>query len=439
MFKFAVILLNKNIMKKLLLLFVLFLSLSGSAQDEPVITLNFDKAVGERVQLTLEADGNIKIDGVQEMPEQGYKGYTLTDTEVKIYGNLTLFGAPYCGISKADVTAMPTLEVLDVFGNPIETIDVTKNTELQNLIIGGTQITELDITKSSNLEYLNINSCKIESLDLSASGAMSVILAKSAGFKSLDLTGAVNLQVLDCSYNDLGSIDLSKTPYLTQLSCAGNNLETLDITMLKLQVLNCNVNNLKTIDLKGQDELGEFGCMQNQITALDFTDCENLFGLMICRNKIGHHAMTELCASLNDVQGAAGYFTVIDNKYDDEGNVCSKTNVDIAEGKNWEVYDYDGENWEYQYGIPYDGIPDEEASIEETKMAEFIVHTALDGARVYVAGVEHGKIINIVDMQGRKVMSQTAAGDANIFDVSSLSHGVYVVSVGKQNVKFVVK
>ena len=406
---------------------------------ENVITFVTDKIEDCRIQMTITSDGGFTIDGVKENAVEGYSGYTLTGSEVTIRGKITDFSAPYSQITSIDVTQMPMLKTLDVFGNPINTLDLSKNEVINYLVIGATELNSLDLSQCPSLENLNINSCHIESLDLSNSKNLVMILAKQAGLKSLNLNGASRLDILDCSYNHLGAIDLSPIPTLTQLSCAGNDLNELDLSKVKLLVLNCNVNNLKSIDLSMQDNLEEFGGINNQFTALDFSACESLFGAMICGNNIADKEMTDLCMSMPEVDGAPGYFTVVDMSTETEKNECSVSNVKLMEAKNWETFDYQGGFSGYDYGVIYEGIPDEMLGIEDAATADFTVHAAVNDSRVFVAGVNAGDAIRIIDLQGRVMMTKYADGDVTVFDTSAMQRGVYFVSVNKQSVKFVVR
>lgn len=437
-------------MKKLLLLFITLISFSGytTAQDNhnapvtadgQVMTFTTNKTEGCRVQLTITSDGGFTIEGVEEKATEGYSGYTLKGQEVKIYGKVKEFSAPYCDITDIDIKGMPTLKTLDVFGNPITSLDLSESKMMNYLVVGATNLTSLDLSLCPSLENLNINSCKIESLDLSGSENMVMILAKQAGLKNLNLNGAKRLDILDCSYNKLGKIDLSAVPTLTQLSCAGNELDELDLSNVNLLVLNCNVNNLKTLDLSGQTDLEEFGCINNQLTTLDLTACESLFGAMICGNQIFNEEMTKLCLSMPEVSGASGYFTVVDLTTNTERNECSVANVELMKAKNWDVLNYEGGMSGYDYGSPYDGMPEEQLGINDTEMTDFTVHTSVNDSKVYVAGVKAGTAIRIIDLQGKVMMTQNAAADVTVLDTGAMQKGVYFVAVGSQSVKFVVR
>ena len=412
---------------------------SAQANNDNVIKFTTNKSAGSRVQLTINSKDGFTIEGVEESAKEGYSGYTLKGSEVKIYGNVEYFSSPYNEINSIDVTAMPTLQTLDVFGNPIETIDVSKNSKMNYMVLGGTNITSLDLKSCPSLENLNINSCKIESLDLTGSKNLKMILAKQAGFKSLDLTGAEKLDILDCSFNKLGKLDLSPVPALTQLACAGNDLEELDLSNVSLLVLNCNMNNLKSIDLSGQTDLEEFGGIGNQFGTIDFSSCELLFGAMVCSNKIYDSGMTSMCSTMPEVSGAPGYFTVVDLSNDKEENECSVSNVKLMEEKNWETYDYQGGFSGYDYGVIYEGIPDEVLGIEDARANDFTVHADINSSRVYVAGVEAGSEIRIFDIQGKLVKSINAGSDVTIIDTDAMQNGVYFVSANNQSVKFVVR
>ena len=86
--------------------------------------------------------------------------------------------------------------------------------------------------------------------------------------------------------------------------------------------------------------LEELSCPLNQLISLDMSKNTALIWLECYSNQIKGEAMDALVASLPTVEN--GKFYVIDTKDENEGNVCTKTQVAIAKGKGWTVYDYNG-------------------------------------------------------------------------------------------------
>ena len=97
-------------------LFVLLGTLlaSSSLLAEGVITMTTTKAVGERIGLSIEANGDVTIDGVKESAQtNGYNNYTLTSQTITIRGDVTTL---YCGgnqLTSLDVSGCTALTELN--------------------------------------------------------------------------------------------------------------------------------------------------------------------------------------------------------------------------------------------------------------------------------------------------------------------------------------
>ena len=114
-------------------------------------------------------------------------------------------------------------------------------------------------------------------------------------------------------------------------------------------VTKINVFNRSIGDLKGIEffmELEELDCRQNQLTSLDVSQNTKLTELCCYNNQIKGDKMLALVNNLPTVTSSD--FHAIDTKNGNEQNVITKSQVAIAKGKNWTVYDYnDGDDIEY--------------------------------------------------------------------------------------------
>ena len=86
--------------------------------------------------------------------------------------------------------------------------------------------------------------------------------------------------------------------------------------------------------------LTELDCSSFQLTSLDVSKNTKLTSLTCHSNQIKGEAMDALVASLPAVN--YGFFSVIDTKDENEGNICTKTQVVVAKEKGWKVNDYNG-------------------------------------------------------------------------------------------------
>ena len=109
-----------------------------------------------------------------------------------------------------------------------------------------------------------------------------------------------------------------------------------------LTELDCNRNRLTTLDVSKNTALTDLSCDNNQLTTLDVSTNTALTRLDCRRNQIKGNEMLALVNSLPTV--TSGRFYVVDTQYFIEGNVITKSQVAIATGKNWKVYDYNGKN-----------------------------------------------------------------------------------------------
>ena len=107
-----------------------------------VITMTASKAVGETVKLRIEANGNVIIEGVKELPQLGKdkKNYTLTSQTITFHGDVTKL---FC------------------FENKLTSLDVSKNIALTELYCSNNQLTSLNVSRCARLNTLYCDSNRI--------------------------------------------------------------------------------------------------------------------------------------------------------------------------------------------------------------------------------------------------------------------------------------
>ena len=244
-----------------------------------IITMTTSKAVGETVKLRIEANGNVTIEGVKELPQLGKdkKNYTLTSQTITIHGDVTK---------------------LDCSDNQLTSLDLPKSTVLTWLWCSGNQLTSLDVSKNTALTKLGCSFNKLTSLDLPKNTA---------------------LTTLYCDRNQLTRLDVSKNAALTELGCFENKLTSLDVS--------------KNIALT------ELYCSNNQLTSLNVSRCARLNTLYCDSNRINGKAMNKLVNSLPNRRGkSSGAILLVDNSPEKrDKNRCSPADVTISEKKNWSV------------------------------------------------------------------------------------------------------
>ncbi len=204
------------------------------------------------------------------------------------------------GISEGETITQEEINTTTFLDVSVENISNLKGIEhftaLTELYCMNNQLTALDVSNNTALTYLNCNDNQLTTLDVSNNTA---------------------LEQLDCSYNQLIALDVSNNTALTTLYCYYNQLTTLDVSKnTALAWLWCNSNQLTDLNVSKNTALTYLNCSVNQIKGA---------------------AMDALVASLPTV--TSGSFYVIDTQSENEGNVCTKTQINTAKAKGWKVND----------------------------------------------------------------------------------------------------
>ena len=176
----------------------------------------------------------------------------------------------------------------------------------------------------------------------------------------LQCDGAVDMNTPPSHENQLTSLDIN-CETLTLLSCSGNPLTSLDLSHARaLTTLACYENKLTQLDLSPCTKLTGLGVGENLLTHLDVSHNSELQILDCFGNQIKGEAMTALVNGLPDRRGKEpGMFQVIGLDAKTDGNICLKSDVAIAKGKNWSVQsfsgDYEGEDPTYSVTLTKEG------------------------------------------------------------------------------------
>ena len=269
-------------------------------------------------------------------------------------------------LTTLDVSKLTTLKELDCSNNnQLTSLDASKHTAL----------TLLTCFANKKLNSLNVSGCiALENLfcygdnfygygqltSLNASGCIELkwLNCNKNQLTSLNVSGCTALKQLDCQDNQLTSLDVSGLTGLVNLSCQNNLLTSLDVSESWVRNLYCRKNQLTSLKTNGL--LNELDCANNQLTSLKIFS--SLHYLSCYSNQIKGEAMDSLMASLPTSE--SGGFYIIDTKDENEGNVCTKTQVAVAKRKGWTVYDrygggtYNQETHRYVYP-EYEGSDDQ--------------------------------------------------------------------------------
>ena len=172
---------------------------------------------------------------------------------------------------------------------------------------------------------------------------------------SIDVSRNTALEELSCGENQLTSLDVSRNTALEKLYCYGNQLTSLDVSRnTALEELSCGENQLTSIDVSRNTELKHLSCDENQLTSLDLSNNKQLEALCCIMNQIKGANMDALVKSLPQYQGDSwGGFYVLAPTEENEGNVCTKSQVAAAKAKGWPTYYWNGDDY-----VEYEGSDD---------------------------------------------------------------------------------
>ena len=312
-------------------LFVLLSTLltSTSLPAEGVITMTTSKPIGSIIDLTIEANGNITIEGIKGTPSLGWRSYTLSDQTVTIRGNVTELDCSFNQLTSLDVSGCIALTTLRCWGNQLTSLDlsgcialtmlscyynqltslnVSGCTALTELKCWNNQLTSLDLSGCTALTKLDCSNNQLTSLDVSKNTALTQLVCYSNRLTSLDVSQNTALTTLTCGSNQLTSLDVSDCTALTTLDCEGNQLTNLDVSKnTALTTLDCKKNQLTSLDVSKNTALTELHCYDNPLTSINISGCQSLKEFSWTRGKLtsldvsGCTALTKLNCSSNQL------------------------------------------------------------------------------------------------------------------------------------------
>ena len=342
----------------------------------------------------------------------------LTDLDLSQCLNLRFLDLPNNQLTSLDVSHNPNLEGLYCDGNPIErermtqlvkTLSDRTGQEEGTFVPGKCLKSDVAIAKAKNWKVKDIYDNPYEGEDDSqpsvGDGVITMTTSRAVGEQIMLAVSPVEGQtviaeglkealILDGKGHlyTLTSQTVTLRGNLTLLQCDGavdldtppsheNQLTSLDINCETLTLLSCDGNQLTSLDLSHARALTTLVCYENKLTQLDLSSCTKLTGLGVGENLLTHldvshnselqfldcygnqikgEAMTALVNGLPDRRGKEpGMFQVIGNNAKTDGNICLKSDVAIAKGKNWSVQafsgDYEGEDPSYSVTLTKEG------------------------------------------------------------------------------------
>ncbi|SJZ83965.1 Internalin-J precursor [Porphyromonas crevioricanis] len=362
----------KNFMRLVSAFAILYLSVLSAqsllAQEQPkTISMTTSKKIGDAIGIKVVAEGDFSL--------QGISSYYFLDPETLV-----------CTLSSEKVVISGEVLALNCSDNELTHLDVTNMPSLTGLICNNNCITSLDLSKNESISHLHCHNNLLEQLDVSKNS---------------------KIEFLRCSDNKLTRLDLSNNSSITHLRCSGNEIKQLDLSpLLNLKKLFCDRNQLSELSL-------------SKNTSLTHLYCHNNF--------LKDEAMTRMFNSLPPCTTSSKGFICVVNQEEgnDEHNICTKDDVEIAKAKNWEVYATLGSTGY----VPHEGSFPE--TCEDVQKKEVKPSLSLRDRILHVDKVDaEGKVI-IFSVDGHRLLDGDADQSGIVkIDLTSLIPGVYLLRSG---------
>ena len=191
--------------------------------------------------------------------------------------------------SLAGIEAFPSLSLLNLTGNDLDSINITENSQLKYLFLNFNSFYKIDTSGNPNLVTISLDNNKIiPELDFSQNTVMkhialpNIALGGMSGYIGpggyFDLSNLIHLEGLSLGNNNLTSVDVSNNNNLLQLKIGGNNISEIDISnLVSLEEFSIESSPITSIDLSANTQLYELSVSScNLEGTLDISMIENL-------------------------------------------------------------------------------------------------------------------------------------------------------------------
>ena len=430
-----------------------------------IITLTTTKSVGESINLTAEANGDVVIDGaVFFLQIMSNREYTLTSQTITIRGDITKLICSSDQLNSLNISQTRSLSSIDCSKNDLTNLDLSSCTSLTSLACSRNKLESLDLSACTRLESLECFRNKIRG------NAMTQLVeslpdryGKEPGKFYLVYYSDDEYEENLCYRPDVGHakdknwrpqkgryyheedhwedyfgvIDDGGVIMRTDQEVGSKIALTLEAkgdvvidgvkgvpetdgkphqyTLLSQDVtirgyvtkLHCSGNKLTSLDLSTTVPLVELDCSNNQLTTLDVSQNAALTSLACYRNQIKGEAMAQLIKGLPQLPLRSTHLFGIVSNAADEGNVFLKADVERVRDKGWSPMKWDEERHQYE---PYAGKETETFAVTLTKEGKGTITAT--GANDLTA-VPYGTELKIVatPAAGYKLTALTANGE----------------------------
>jgi len=331
------------------------------------------------------------------------------------------------------------LKELECHHNKLKTIDLSSNDSLFVLLCGSNELESLDLTNNRLLRSLYCESNSIEVLTLNSNLMLEILMCPENKLTDLDLSRNPKIKYIWCGKNNLSFIDVSQNNSLQSLYCSENKLSKLNLSNNdSLTFLTCSFNNLIELDLSNNLLLKELKCDNNQIMELNLSKNTEI-GILLCYLNDLRHLNIRNGRNFNFTNGANQTFKcqgnpnlfciqVDDSSWSDTTSKWHKDDHAIY-SEDCSLINSIEEETNPNKDIPLspnparDYIEINNVILSETKDPEILVYNVLGG--------------KLMDSRLRRNDILVSSEGKVRIDISSLSPGLYFVSVGGRMYKFV--
>lgn len=261
-----------TIMKKLLLILVLFASVANAQIvniPDPVF-----KASLLIPTVDTDGDGEIQLSEALVVDYLIVSAIGITDlTGIEAFANMTFFDISNTSITTLNLTMLSNLGGLTCNNNNLLTsvnmsnmpslgsISCNSNTNLSSLDITGTmnlgtftcvnsRLTSVDVSGRANLMNLNCQNNLINSINFTNCPSLDNINLENNAIPSLDLTGLTNITFLHYTNNQVAEIIVTNPVVISEIIGDNNQLTDLDFSKVRINYLFIPNNPLVSLNLK---------------------------------------------------------------------------------------------------------------------------------------------------------------------------------------------
>lgn len=367
-----------------------------------------------------------------------FNAITEGDKEVKVYTyeateDITVFSMSGAKLANFDGSKLTKAINVSISYAGLSEIILPESTVFQELDIEGNNFTDFDFGKYPSLRSISASNNNLTSLDLTRNPNVELVSASYNALSEIKLLDNDKLWALYLNDNQFSQIDLAEAPNISQLSLSNNRLESINVNVLPnliVLALNNNKLNFATLPVHKPSYVVYYYHNQDNIDVTPTDDgVIDLSSQIKVANTPTVYRWFLGVPYVNDLGELEGEELIIDYEYtlengvtkflrNFEGVMCVMTNAALPN-----VY-ICTDLLDVTSGLEY--VFSDNATIVSVKGENIIVNSSQENATV-----------TLFAMNGTTVDSTIITGGYATF--TNLARGIYIVTLGKESYKIVVK